>query len=457
MGNVSSISKGIDVNAIVSSLMEVEKLPLGRLNNTRAQYDAQLTNYDKFNSLLTNFSKNISNLKNALTNNAYKINSSDNNVLSTVQTTNTVSPSQYNINISQLAQAQQLASAAFSSNNSALNISGNLVIDIGEQHFSLTLSAENTLETIRDKINHALTNPGVSATILSTTSETGTPEYRLILTAKETGLANHMQLSGDALPVLDLTHEITAAQDAIFTVDGYKATRSTNTISDLLEGITFTLNAANSSALIQITADNVSKTDNVSNAIRALVDGYNALIDNIDKNQSTKNIRDNTYSIVKLRLQNTLSLKTGTGDIQNLFDMGLQTAPSRTSTNDYGVEYVSTGKLTLDNEALSQALNTNLKQVTAFFMDVGSGFINAFESTLNDITKQGGNITNREQSIKEQETRINQKIGKEESRLEFIRAKLIKQYSSLDIFIQHYQQLSGFLEQQLASLNNNKK
>lgn len=456
MTNFNSIGNSIDVNAIVSSYMEVEKLRVSRLEKTRSEYEFQLANYDQFSAYLKKFSQTIDNINDVINTNAFKISSSNNAVLSAVLTGNNLSPSQYTVNVTQLAQAQQIASSVFTSSDSALGLADNLDIQLGGNNFSLNLSATDSLETIRDNINKSANNPGLTATILSTTSNTGTAEYRLLLTSSQTGLANQMQISGDAEISLGLNNEIKTAQDALFTFNGFSVTRSSNTVSDLLDGITFTLNAA-STATIDISADNANKNDNIKNSLHGLVDTYNALIDIIDKNQSSKLLRDSTYSTIKLSLQNTMTRLMGTGSVQNLLDIGVKTAEAHPSYNDDGVEYVSTGKLIIDDSALSAALYNNYDDIKSFFTNASTGFVAQFKDTLYDISKPGGNISIREQTIKERESTIDHKISWEESRLDFVKEKLTQQYSALNLFIQHYQQISSFLEQQLNQFDNSKK
>lgn len=456
MTNFNSIGNSIDVNAIVSSYMEVEKLRVSRLEKTRSEYEFQLANYDQFSAWLKKFSQTIDNINAVINTNSYKISSSNNAVLSAVLTGNNVSPSQYTVNATQLAQAQQISSSVFTSSESALGLADNLDIQLSSNSFSLTISASDSLETIRDNINKSANNPGLTATILSTTSNTGTAEYRLLLTSSQTGLANQMQISGGAEISLGLTNEIKTAQDALFTFNGFPVTRSSNTVSDLLDGITFTLNAA-STATIDISADNANKNDNIKNSLHSLVDTYNALIEIIDKNQSSKILRDSTYSTIKLSLQNTMTRLLGTGSVQNLIDIGVKTAEAHPSYNDEGVEYVSTGKLVIDDSELSAALYNNYDDIKSFFTNSSTGFVAQFKDTLYEISKPGGNVSIREQTIKEQESGIDNKISWEESRLDFVKEKLTQQYSALNLFIQHYQQISSFLEQQLNQFDNSKK
>ncbi|MDP1603544.1 MAG: flagellar filament capping protein FliD [Legionella sp.] len=454
MTSTSPISTGIDVNTIVSSLMETERLQLTKLSQSRNLYESQLNQYGKLNSLIKQFSDSLSNLTSTLNTNSYKVNSSDNSVVSTVLSTQMAAPGQHSLEITQLAKSHQLSSMDFSSRSDALGVSGTLDLSSGTDNFSLSIDSGDSLEKIRDNINISQNNQGISASILATTSGSGTPEFRLILSARETGVAHEIFLSGDASAQLDLTHVISVPKDAIFKFDGFDVTRSSNTISDLLDGITLTLNKESSTATIQILPDDENRTANAKTAITTLVNNYNMLIDLIDKNQSTSSLRDSTYSLVKMRLKNTLELPTGIGSFINV---GMKTAAAVKLFNEEGVEYVSTGKLALDDTTMTQYLQNNFEEAKSFFSEPNSGFIAHFTEVLTDITKEGGNITSRQKIIKQQESTIDQRIGREESRLDSVKSSLIRRYSELNTFIQHYQQLSSFLEQQLDSLSNNRK
>lgn len=457
MSTINSMSSGIDVNAIVTSLMDVEQLQLARLSKTRSLYELQLKNYTHFNGLLKAFSDSTSHVKSVFNSHSYKVSSSDTNVLNAVLTGKSISPGSHTIITDTLAQAHQIASSAFTTKDTALNLIGDLTIQTDAKQFTLTINASDTLETLRDNINTSLNNQGVSAAILATNGADGSAEYRLVLTSKETGLANQMQLSGTGLSLLNLNHEITQAQNATFRFDGFDVVRANNTVSDLLDGITFTLNAAHSSATLAITEDRDNKNSSINNAVKAFVDAYNAVIDTVDKNQSSQTLRDNTYSLVKLRLENTMKQAIGNTDINILADIGITIAASQTLLNDDGVEYVSTGKLTVDTQKLATLLESNYNDVAAFFTTANTGFISHLSNVLIDINKEGGNISSREKIIHQQELQLDNRMGREESRLDVVKEHLIKQYSTLNTFVQRYQQMSNFLEQQLASLSNSYK
>jgi flagellar hook-associated protein 2 len=129
---------------------------------------------------------------------------------------------------------------------------GTLSISIGAESFDLTIdSSNNTLAGIRDAINDAADNTGVSATIV-----TGDDGARLVLSSKETGTDNALRISvtdsdgGNTdeagLSALAYNPEggvefraaISSAQNALVRIDGFNVSSSTNTITGAIDGVT---------------------------------------------------------------------------------------------------------------------------------------------------------------------------------------------------------------------------
>lgn len=454
MANTNALGSGIDVNGIVSALMDVEKIPLSRMGKSKAACETQLNNYVSLNGLVNNLMGSVSNLTKIFNTNALTAQSSDETVLSAAISGNGASPGNYALVVSQLAAANQIASSPFATKDSALNIGDSFVIATGSNTFTVSLASTDTLENIRDHINISLDNQGVSASILSTTASDGvTPEYRLLLTSKQTGTAQAINLSGGALTDLGLNNVMTAAADAQFTFNGLQVVRGVNTVSDLLDGITLTLNAANSNATLTISPNASNQAANVQQGLASVIDAYNAAIDLINKNQSSRHTRDYSYAQIKSQLQNIMQQSLGSGAIQTWLDMGIQSAPSSNIINSEGTSYVSTGKLEINSSVLETAISQNYLSIVSYFTSQ-NGFINALQTTVDGMTDDDtGMLLSQEKAVKQQERIIDQRMEREQSRLELVKEHLLKQYSALDVYVQHYQQISHFLEQQIESMN----
>ena len=60
---------------------------------------------------------------------------------------------------------------------------------------------------------------------------------------------------------------------------------------------------------------------------------------------------------------------------------------------------------------------------------------------MRGFTESSGTISNREAIINSQERFLDDRVMHESDRLDSVRTNLIKQYSALDSYIQHYQQI----------------
>ncbi len=151
----------------------------------------------------------------------------------------------------------------------------------------VTLVATDSMVEIRDKIN-AL-NTGTSATKVSASIlSIGTSSHRLVLTSQTTGAAGITlaDTAGSALQSLGVLSSPTtidpaavlqAGADLAFTIDGVTFTRTTNTVSDAIEGLTLSFAAAEAGAVTRLTVERFA--EGARGSIQAVVDAYNKLVD----------------------------------------------------------------------------------------------------------------------------------------------------------------------------------
>jgi len=452
---VTGVGSGFDVVSIVESLMQYQSRGLERLNQQKSLYQFQQKAYTELKQKLTQFNETISDFESILNKNHYTSESSNEAVVSVATSSEDIPTGQYSLDVTQLAQAHQISSSAYSSKSDSLMISGELNIDIGAESFSLTVNESDTLETIKNSINISLNNPGVTASILKVTGAGGEDEYRLLLTSDETGVDNALSLSGDAATSLDLTNELTAAQNAEFTFNGFQVERNSNTVSDVLDGVTFNLNGQIGNADITIKSDIENEEAAITSAFQSVIDSYNEIMGMVAKNQSESSLRDSTYSLIELNLKNTMSQTFGSGSINTLLELGVKTDEALVKSNDDGTEYVVGGRLTIDMDQFSDSIKNKLDDVRAMFNHPTDGLIKGLETTISNIETK--TIFNREKIIGEQTNNINDRIYREEDRLDQIRSRLMSQYSEVEKIISHYDAISDYLDQQLAAMRSSKK
>lgn len=126
------IGSNLDVNSIVTQLMQAESQPLVQMQQKEASYQTKLSAYGQIQSAFSTFQSSLSSLTTVAQFQAATANVSDSTVLS-ASATSIATPGSYSLSVSQLAQAQKLASAGQASDTAAIG-AGTLTFEIGRAH-----------------------------------------------------------------------------------------------------------------------------------------------------------------------------------------------------------------------------------------------------------------------------------------------------------------------------------
>ena len=302
----SGIYSGLDVETMITGLMQVERQPLVRLQKKEATYQAKISGLGSLLSSLSSFKTSLSTLKSSSII-SMKAVSADNNVL-TASALSTAASAIYNIKVNNIASTQTVHSATFIAETSTVAdlsvvTSQKLQIQIGASApVTITIdAANNTLTGVKDAINSA--NASVTASILN--DGTG---YRLVLSSTSTGASNRIvmqvdeddngvfeeagetdmtglsrlafnpssyDINGDPVAgILNMTQSW-AAKDASLVINGLAVTSASNTLSEVITGVTMSLknDSAGSTLTLAVSTD----TDAVKAKINAFVYAYNSL------------------------------------------------------------------------------------------------------------------------------------------------------------------------------------
>jgi len=212
-GTISMVglSSDIDWTQIITDTIDSQKtLALASYNNRKSEYEAKLSAWQSFNTYLSLITGRIDASKLAkdagyqlYSTSLYSSDSSavPANVLS-VSLGSVQGPANYFLEVTALAKAEKIASDAFSSYDTALGFSGDIVVN-GE---AVTIEATDTLINVASRINDV--SAGVTASILFI-SDT---EYRLILQSDATGTAGMSLKNGSGSNLLESLNLHTGAE-----------------------------------------------------------------------------------------------------------------------------------------------------------------------------------------------------------------------------------------------------
>ncbi|MBQ4862007.1 flagellar filament capping protein FliD [Pseudoalteromonas sp. MMG013] len=381
--------------------------------------------------------------------------------LISVTPTSDISVGSFDIAVTQLAQGSRAVSAdnAFSSVDDVVTASGGtLTFGAGTDNtFDLTLSAGATLAELRDAINSADNNFGVTANIVNT----GDPAIgsKLVLTSSVSGTGNDLVITSDtaeldAIETYDASTNPSGgmtiatedvAQDAIITVDGLTVNSDTNTFKDAVQDMTIkALKVSDDDAGSPETAKLNIDYDkgSVSTLIDELVTNYNNLIGNIGfQTRIGKPLNgDSSMRSLSDQLINTLGKTlTDAGPFGSIFDIGL------------GVKkdgYLEKSSLV---RSLDDAMDENFDDIGKAFAG-DNGVAKDLETLLGNYIDSSGLIKQRETSLNGQLSELEDDVSNHEFRMQSFEEGLRQKYSGLDVLLANMKQTQSYLGAQLANL-----
>ncbi len=435
------VGSGLNVNSIISQLMAVESIPMQNLQKRQSGLQSEVSALGQLTSAISTFQTAMQGLTTAQLQ-ARTATSADNTKF-TATAAGGAAAGTYQIEVVSLAQTQQMASAAFAdSTTTTVGSAGDtMAIQVGastSNAFTVTTGGQ-TLTQIRDAINNAADNKGVTASILHTDAG-----YQLVLSSNQTGTANALTLSfqdGSGTAITDPLSLATtqAAADAVIKVNGQQATRASNTISDVIQGVT--LNLVGTSATGVSTALTVAQDPTgVTSAVQGFVDAYNALHKTLGDLGSKALSSDSTVSLIQSQLFGVINTP----------------ATGVSSTYSYlagiGVSIQKDGTMALDSTQLTTALSTDPNGVARLFTDATQGFATRFGNLAQQLATPGGIVDGETQGLNDQISSLQTQIDNQQVRLTAEQQSLRQQFSALDALLGTMQTTSNFLTQQLAAL-----
>ncbi len=278
MSNVSfaGLATGLDTARIVDQLVDLRRIPVRRMQAQRQLFQNQIAALGTLKTKLEAFQTAAVALKSPNDFAALKATSSHEDIL-TITAGASAAPGSYDIVVDALAQGQKARSEGF--DNQLVDVGeGDVVITVGGEAHTLTLTGHTTIAQLAERINAEVA--GVGASIVFNGSETG--GYHLILSG-EAGTSNAFTidtsgLTGGTPPTFTTTQ---AASDASLTIDGLAVTASGNSLSNVISGLTIDLRAAAPGTTVRV--DVATDPTGVKDQVKAFVDAYNDLVGFVEK------------------------------------------------------------------------------------------------------------------------------------------------------------------------------
>jgi len=391
------------VNQIITNMQAVETPWKTQLSTLQAQDTALTAMGTDLNSLSTAMSA-LSDFQGVLA--EKEGSSSDNSVLQLTSAATTAVAGSHTIVVNSLAQTSSYYSDAIASGDV---LSGSLTLAVGSGTAQIiTLdSTDNTLASLASAINSG--SYGISASVITN----GTTQ-RLSLVSQTSGAAGNLTVSAS---LSDTTSggaavnftQAQAGQDAQFSVDGINATSSSNTVSNVIPGVTFQLLSASPGTNIQVEITN--NNGDVESAVSNFVKAYNAVMGDLNTEEG------NNASGSPEPLFGSPTISTLQSQLQQALDF-TQSSGAVTSLTQLGVSVNNDGTLQLNTDTLQSELASNYQDVVKFFQPSGSftSFGGNMTTVLNNLGNSSpfGVLTLAQKENSTQEATLNKNISNEE-------------------------------------------
>jgi flagellar hook-associated protein 2 len=476
---------GIDTKALAQNLVDAEKAPQKALIDAALQKtQAKISGYGTVMSSLATFKAAFAALQDQSKLNTVSVATNSSGYFD-VSTTSNAAASTHQISVKAIAEAQSNISEGFAASSTQINGGKqiNISFKIGGASQSVTVAAgADTPAGIAAAINAA--NKGVTAQVVNTGDGSGA-SYKLVLTATSTGTANafseftatdhsNADTATNSIASLAFSTTLQAAVNAQLTVDGVALTRSTNSISDAVTGMTLNLLAPtpvvttdeskNVAATVQLSRD----TSTVSTNIQALVTAFNSLKSTLKTvSDPTSKVENEGATLVNdslvRQIQNQITeMVTGLSSSQGTAVNG----SSATALRDLGVSIQLDGTLTLDNTKLATALNNNFAGVVKMLTantDNANSYSSAARGLAGDAVKKltalmssTGPILSASSHAASQVSKYNQKQKDLDTRMQSVLARYTQQFTAMDALVGQINSLKTSLTNQFDAMLNTK-
>ena len=425
----------IDFGVVLNAIMLQERAPLAAVESQKTALQAQ-------NSAFANFATKLGALESAVAALAgdeslagIKATSSDEEAVGISTGSATIS-GRYEVVVSALARAQVTTSeTTYTSLDAVVATSGVVSLArFGNPPIDIPVTGSMTIEELADVINQNPDSP-VNASIV----QVAPGQYRLVLTGRATGADNAFTVSlsslsggegltfvdtdGDGTSGDDAADNVQSAANASLTVNGVAVTSATNVLADVVPGVTLNLRRVDAANPVVV---DVEKDHEATVAkVEAFATAYNNLIAFI--NEQTTTVESGKTGIGRDAMVRSLR------DALRFTMMGAESGPLA-RLPEVGVSFDRTGKIIVEKDRLTEALNDAPADVQALFGGSGGtgGRFGALETLIADYTKAGGLVTNVRDRIDDQVARLTDRIAAMEAQLAIRRAALQREFIAAD-------------------------
>jgi flagellar hook-associated protein 2 len=445
----TTLASGIDTKAIVDGLVAAESQPITNIRTHQNAIQTQISSYGQLALALTSLNGAASALGSDTAGAVALSVQSSATTYSATPTAGAVAGN-YTVQVDAVASSAKARSTSFGSGASPVT-GGKLDLVVQGKAYSLTMTDGMQLGDVATALNHL--GAPISATVLSS----GTGHY-LSLTNTDTGFP----LTGTAADGLSVTETSTGSlghalgfaitrppTNASFQVDGLAFTRTTNTITDAIPGVTLGLKTTGGAEDLNLSVSVSSTQYNLQH----FVDAYNSVMSQVQSearpvagsSSSTALTGDAVLRSLETGLQGLITRQVpGLTDLKNLASIGLKTS------ND--------GTLSIDSATFTKALGRNPTEFGALFGQATTGIVAATKGMVKQFTDPlDGRITTQTQNLANNITALDTQAAHLQTHVDAYRKLLVSQFTAMESLVSRLKTSGDYLTQQFAALTASNK
>lgn len=460
----SGLASGIATDDIIEKLMAVERKPVDRLENEKIYETNRLKAYGQLNTRLNSLREAVGAMN--LTSEVRTTKATLSSTSAFTATSNSAQTGTYSIAVTQLAQVQKTVSEGYASTTTSLFGRGNIIVN-GK---AIAIDEiNNSLTGIMSAINAVSGDTGVSATIINDGTG-GSTAFRLVLTGKDastTFSVTSSLIDGEGDPIAFNTTTTQTAQQAKIKVDGIEVVSNSNTITDVIAGVTLNLNATSpvasegpppvyTATRMDITAD----TGALKEKISAFVSSYNKIMEWIaegyeeDAGSATTNETTDTESSeeesLSYYLRGDATVNSIKRSLQSMLSDAVNTSGSLQILSEIGISTNRDGTLNLNNSKLDRALESNFEGVAKLLAgeDAVQGVMQKFNTRLLDITSATkGMYAEKRERYESRVDQLDTQIDQKTAMLDKREAMLLARFNAMELLVSNLNSQSSYITQ----------
>lgn len=343
--------------------------------------------------------------------------------------------------IDQLARSQTVYSDYVADPAASIG-QGSMTLSVGGQDFAISIdAAHDSLNGLASAIN--ISGSGVSASVVSDGNgsrlvlrgQTGSAKA-FTLTSTDAALQGFAYGSGGTMTLGQ------AAQDAKFTLDSVAYVRDSNSVADVISGVTLTLKKASPGTSVSIGV--TRPTEPLRQTIQDFVSVYNTLKKDMEAARTATG--------------GDGALRTLDRQLSSLLSTPLSSDPTISRLSDIGIATNRDGTISLDAAKLDTALKNNPDAVEALFSPTRDsthtatsdpGIAVALQKLSDGATGTNGMLASLGKRLDSESAGIVKDQSRMEEREAAYRSRLETQFGTLDSRISALKATQSYLEQQV--------